>query len=478
MKTLLIVPPNVNVIEPFCSSPRAADFIKFIQGFPLGLGYLGAVLEKEGIEVKILDAQVSDLPIEDISRQIKDFRADVVGITTLTATIKTTVEIVKAVKRIDQNIYVVLGGPHAHFDSASLLKNFPIDFIVQGEGELILLELLKALERGGNVDDVKGLVYRNGGGIKTTLPGTPIQNLDQLPFPARHLVNFDQYFDYFTHDLRDAIQIMGSRGCPYRCTFCSSSHIHGSWRGRSPENILDEIEHLARAYPRMKSFSFLDDNFTLNRKRTLQLCKMIISHGLNKYPWDCLARVDLVDEELLDTMVRAGCVRIQYGIESGSPTILNNIGKKIDLDVAKKVISMTKSVGIEAHAFFMVGNPGETNETIKASIEKAFDLKPTFVNWFITQVYPGTRLASLQPVDNWVDYIYEPELTNPSIYTHPCVPTFNPAGFDREKLKEIIAGIMKKFFWYYLPVNFPRWLKKFIDYPTYSLWYIKRLLTS
>lgn len=220
----------------------------------------------------------------------------------------------------------------------------------------------------------------------------------------------------------------------------------------------------------------MDDNFTLERKRVIDICNLIIKEGLDRYPWDCLSRCGSLDEGMLGLMKRAGCVRIQYGIESGSPQILENIGKRIDLKLAKEAVAITKKTGIEAYAFFMVGNPGETQSSIRASVKYALELRPTYVNWFVTQVYPGTKLAQLQPQKDWVNYVYKPEIENPSLYTHPCVPTFNPAGLDREALKKRAADIMRLFFWAYLPRNFRKWFLKFVRHPLYSLWYIRKIL--
>ena len=230
------------------------------------------------------------------------------------------------------------------------------------------------------------------------------------------------------------------------------------------------MESIINKYPRVKSFSFMDDNFSLDRQRVVELCNLIISKGLNKYPWDCLSRCDNMDESLLRTMKESGCIRIQYGIESGSEQILKNIGKHTDLNKAKEVIDLTKKFKIEAYAFFMVGNPGETEDSINKSIKYALDLKPTYLNWFVTQVYP-----EIQHCDDWARYIYEPEIKKPSLYTHPCVPTFNPLGFNREIFKNKVARIMRLFFWRYLLINYRKWFMKLIRHPLYSLWYVKRI---
>lgn len=228
---------------------------------------------------------------------------------------------------------------------------------------------------------------------------------------------------------------------------------------------MDELEFLRTRYPKVKSFSFMDDNFTFNRNRTFEICYMLIERGLNRYPWECLARVDQVDSEMLDLMSEAGCRRIKFGIESGSPEILKNIRKKISLDTARESIELTRKAGIEAIAYFMIGNPGETTHTIEMSVSVAKELKSTNTFWFIAQVLPGTEFAQLQPVDNWVEYIYQPEVEKPSMFLHPCVPVFLPDGFTRESLKQIATKLTRRFILYHAPQNILKWPRKFIRSP-------------
>lgn len=475
MKVLLIAPPNINVIEPFSLSNKLKERVKFIQGFPLGLGYLAAVLKENNIETEILDAQIKDMTIAQIGDFIEDKAPDIVGVNTFTPNIKTAIEIARAAKAVDGSIVTVFGGPHAMHDYNNLLKDYPVDFVVLGEGEYILLELVNALKRNAPLSGIRGIAYKRDGSIFVNTGDIYIENLDSLPYPARELTDFNKYLKHFTHNLSGAVQIMTSRGCPYSCVFCSSGSTFSKWRPRSPENVVGEMKHIINCYPRIKSVSFMDDNFTLQRQRVLDICKLIIKEGLNIYPWDCLSRCSDMDEELLGFMKKAGCVRIQYGIESGCPHILKNIGKRIDLKQVKSIIALTKKAGIEAYAFFMIGNPGETEESIRESIRFAFEIKPAYVNWFVTQVYPGTKLAQMQPQDSWVDYIYEPEVDSPSVYTHPCVPVFTACGLSREFLKNKAAGAMKVFFWRYLPFNFRKWFKKMLRHPVYSLGYLKRV---
>ncbi|MDP2905760.1 MAG: radical SAM protein [Candidatus Omnitrophota bacterium] len=476
MKILLLVPPEISAIEPYRSSKKLRDCVKVIKGFPLGLGYIAAVLQQNDFEVSILNAQINDFSMEQMMERIRGFSPQVIGITTYTANIKTAVESARLSKAWNKDVVIVFGGPHATHDHRNLLENYGADFVVFGEGEFIFRDLAMALLKRAPLDNVKGIAYRDGADIKVNPGDLYIKDLDSLPYPARHLTDFNKYLGHFTHDLSCAAQVMTSRGCPYSCAFCSSGSTFSKWRGRRAQSVVEEIEFVLGRYPAVRSISFMDDNFTLDKARVEEICRLLIKKGLNRYHWDCLSRCAGQDAKLLGLMKEAGCARIQYGVESASPAVLENINKAQDLAQVRNAVKLTKNAGIEAYAFFMVGNPGETEGTIRESVRFALELKPTYANWFVTQVYPGTKLAALQGQDDWVKYVYAPEIENPSLYTHPCVPVFTPDGFDREMLKVRVSAIMKKFFWAYLPSNFLKWLKKLIRHPLYSLWYLKRML--
>ncbi len=478
MKILLISPQNINVIEPFISSPKPPP--KFLWGFPIGLGYLGSFLEVNGFDVEILDACNEELDISATKERIIQSRASVVGINTLAATIKTAVVIAQMVKKLNPTIPVIAGGVHATYDYQNLLKNYPIDFVVLGEGERTLLELMWALKENKHIRNVKGLAYLNNGEVRTTLPRPLIDDLDILPYPARHLVDFDKYIK--TTLLPNALYIITSRGCTHRCAFCSSGHFFRRWRARSPLNIINEMEFLINKYSKIESFIFLDDNFTYDKKRVIELCNLIIERKLNRYKWSCLARVDQVDLEMLASMRKAGCEKINYGVESGSPEILKNINKAITPDMAEEAIETTRKMGIEAMAFFMLGNPGETQETIDLSARFAARLKSSSTVWFVTSIYPGTKLSQLQPINNFTEYLYEPEVYHPSPVVHPCVPVFINPGLDREMLKTIQKKLARRFLLHHLLhhgfMNFLVYIRHFVRSPLNALRYFYHLVRS
>lgn len=476
MKVLLIFPPDLKAVEPFASAPRKPT--PLLWGFPIGLGYLASYLEKFGHQVVILDCLRQEYTLEVIKKKIENIKPDLVGINILTPLAITAIAVARLVKEVDNSIPVVGGGPHATYDYLNLLKNYGFDYVVLGEGEITFSELVNFLSeekerKNRGLKKILGIAYRNQGRIVVNPLRPPIENLDDLPFPARHLVNFNDYI--IDSLLPKALEIMGSRGCSHRCIFCSSSHFFGRWRARSPENIITELEFLVRKYPQIESFLFYDDNFTLDKSRVIKLCKLLIKRDLNKYQWNCLARVDQVNEEMLRFMKKAGCQKISYGIESGSPKILKNINKHLNLEVALKAIKLTKQAGIEALAFFMIGNPGENKETIRESIKFARKLNPTSTLWGITQIYPGTGLARMQTVPDFIQYVYKPEVANPCPFTYVGVPTFNNPGLEREEAKRIYKKIFRHFTLYHLACDPLGRLRHFLVSPQKTLSFLFNL---
>jgi radical SAM superfamily enzyme YgiQ (UPF0313 family) len=476
MRVLLIFPPNVETVEPFKSAKVKPPPLMW--GFPLGLGYLAAVLKQKGYEVSILDACFDSLSMEETLAKVKAYHPDLVGIGSLTHVLRSSIELAKKIRQLDSAIKIIFGGPHATYDYQNLLKFDYIDYIVIGEGERTFVELCEKIKSGSSAEDVLGIAYRaKDGAIKKTSFRPLIEDLDNLPFPSRELLDFRKYIKSYGV-LEKSVDVMSSRGCTNRCVFCSSSHLFGRWRTRSPENIIIEIRELISKYPEIRSINFMDDDFTADKSRVLKLCSLMVSDGLSKYNWVCLARVDQLDEEMVQAMKAAGCKRVHLGIESGSPEILKNINKRISLDQARTAVRLLTNAGIEAYSFFMVGHPGETKESIALTRKFANELKSANTGFFVTQIFPGTRLEQLQPVASWTDYIYEPEVKRPSIFTHPCVPNFIPEGFTRESLKKICAGITQQLILKHFSSRYGLFLKKFITEPKSTIEYVSRVFLN
>ena len=443
-RVLLIFPPNVNIIEPFLSSKKKQP--PLLPGFPLGLGYLASYLLKEGdYEIKIIDGYKDNLSIDDICGIIRDFDPNYIGMTVYTINSKVAVKIAEMIKANFKNKIVIAGGPHASDSFDSLLKRYPFfDFVVVGEGEKALLELLRALDRNdyGSLGEIKGIAYREAlnGALVYTGDRAYLKDIDQFPPPARELVDFDSYI-IRDNRLPYAVEIMGSRGCSNRCIFCSSQK---PWRARNILEIINEMKYLIKRYPKVKGFMFFDDNFSVDKERVIELCKAIIREGLNKYMWSCLSRVDQITEETISWMKKAGCTKVMYGIETADSDIMKNLNKKISLSQVEYAIGLTTKLGIDTLAFFIIGSPGETVETIKKSYNLAKKLKCHSTIWSIMQVYPGTALAKLQPCDDFVEFLYSPEIENPCVMLSANIPVFENQGLNREQLKVIYENVFRR----------------------------------
>lgn len=364
---------------------------------PLGLAYIAAILEQEGHPVEIIDMNAERISQKELQRRVKD--ASIVGITGMITEYQEVLRLTNIAKEAKQDIKVVLGGPLATTLPQELLQLSQADFIVIGEGEKTILKLVSAIKYGDGFSSIGGIAYREGDQIVVTKPAEPIANLDTIPFPARHLLNMKQYlqnhFESFGFEIKDfkkikSTNLITSRGCPYSCTFCFKGMWGNKWRGRSPENIIQEMELLYRKYG-ANGFIFNDDTFVLDRKRVFEFCNLLRGKSLDLV-WYCNGRVNLMTKELLKAMHDAGCRGISYGIESGNQEILNSMRKNITLDQVREGVKWTKDAGINACGYFMIGMLGENKDTIRQTIAFAKELDLDFYGFSLVTPLPGTEL--------------------------------------------------------------------------------------
>jgi radical SAM superfamily enzyme YgiQ (UPF0313 family) len=427
MKILLVRhhKPSINT--------RLAENVNKIQGIypPLGIAYIAAVLEKEH-KVSILDTQTLNLTREGIKAAIKKFNPDIVGITCMTPTIEASLEISELAKEVSKDIVTVLGGPHLSVFPKETLSYEHVDFGVVNEGEIVFPKLISALEGKKRFSDIDGLVYKDNGRIKFNPPKSYVKNLNSLPFPARHLLPNKKY--YSIHADYPFTTMITSRGCPFNCSYCFKGVFGRILRLRSPKNVVDEIELCLEMG--FKEIWFYDDIFTVNKKRTAEICSEILERGL-KFKWTAITRVDCVDYELLKKMKRAGCYRIRYGVESGDQEILNLMNKGINLHTVRKTIELTKKVGIEPFCFFMLGYPGEDKRKIKKTIDFAIKLDPNWAMFSNTVPFPATKLLEqayeaglLKNKNYWRDFVLR--RTNERIpYEFPGLDKWVELAFKR-----------------------------------------------
>ncbi len=426
MKIVLVNPPQ---------------FTKYPQP-PMGLAVIAAVLEKEGYQVTIVDANALRIEPESLIPYVGD--ADVVGLTAMTPTINTAINIARQVKRTSPNLFVILGGAHATLlPEETLASTLEIDVIVRGEGEKSVIELLQALEHEQPLDDILGITYRKDGQVVSNPTRPTNVELDSLPFLAYHLLPWQRYKPHPPHGRTlPFAAIITSRGCPYSCAYCSKPIFGNKFRAQSPERVIEEVAHYKERFG-VKEIAFYDDVFTLNKKRAYAIAEGIIKRGL-KIHWTCETRVDLVDKELLHHMKQAGCYAIAYGIESASQEILNILNKDITLEQVEEAVGITKEVGLQTVGYFMIGSPGESPETITKTIQLAKDLKLDFAQFAITTPFPGTELykSYLESKKNsvsWENFIYAGTGSE-------VTPVFESDGLSRTALQDWVRRAYKEFY--------------------------------
>ena len=391
---------------------------------PLGLAYVAESLEKAGFQVEILDNYNLKKPIEQVKQEIKRLEPEIVGITCGSVTYRRCIETAQAVKEVLPSCKVVVGGWQPTYMPESLLQYPEIDYLVMGEGEQAMVELANNIAKGEDKSDIAkiaGIAYRHKKKIVKTSP-TFIQDLDQIPFPARHLLPmhiYDRIIPYLDASPVDTMNVI--RGCPYNCTYCETKKLWGpTCRAFSPSRVVAEIEHLVQNFG-SKGVYFVGDNFTINKKRTLELCNLIKKEKLD-IKWVCDTRVDQVSRELLREMKYAGCQTIWFGVESGSAPILEKLNKKITIEQITHVFKLCKEEGVRIACSFMLGIPGETVNDMKATFKFAKKLDPDWCQFNTYVAVPGSRLYDeimqnglYDRVEDFVTYVKTKEFDYESV---------------------------------------------------------------
>src|SRR3989338_4279536 len=371
---------------------------------PLGLAYIAAVLERADHSVKIIDCDVEENYEEKILSLTQEWQPQLVGFYAMTWSFKLAKNLADKIKAIDPKIITVLGGPNATSMPILSLKLGNFDFAVISEGELTIIELTDKLEGKNNLDldQIKGLAFKKDSEIIITPPRPLIENLDSLPFPARHLLPMEKYFDVFSRQKHFAT-IIATRGCPFNCTFCDRKNRMGKlWRVRSPKNIADEIADIKAKYG-IREFMFFDDNLIVDKNWAYELFDRLKKLDII---WECRERVDLVNEEVLRKMKEAGCYRIRFGFEAGDNQVLKTLKKGITVEQSLASAKACKKVGIEIYGYYMIGAPGETKETIQKTIDLALKINPAFAIFSKTILIPGTEIFDYAVQTNQISSTY------------------------------------------------------------------------
>lgn len=381
---------------------------------PLGLLYIAACLEKESHKIEFLDFDNDNLDNDKFKNFVLKFKPEVVGITSTTSTINHAKQLARDVKNIS-NIPVIVGGIHATIAPEDTLKEEFIDFIVIGEGEISAAKLFNELKKKKpNFSKIKGIGYKEKGKIKLTVPQPLIEDMDSLPYPARHLLRNE----YIPPDALDnpVTTIITSRGCPGRCTYCCTKNIFGhKFRFRSVKNVVDEIELLLSKG--IKEIHIMDDNFTVHKQRVLDFRDEILKRRIKTtFLFANGLRADKIDEEILKALKDIGVLSVGFGVESGNQKILDIIKKDIKLDTVRKAYKLSKRFGFETWGFFIIGLPGENKNTVRDTIEFAKELEPDFAKFLILKPYPGSEVFEQLDKDH---LIFNFDYDNYGVYTNP-----------------------------------------------------------
>jgi len=377
MNVLLISPPTISAVKSVVGTT----------GPPLGLAYLASMIREEH-DVRIVDSLAEEFAYKDVEKVIKRYDPDVIGITSTTSMIPDAYIVAKMAKRINENVKVVMGGPHVTFVPKRTFEECPyVDFIVRGEGEITFKELIDALEKNKDPSNILGLSINLGDKVKNNPPRPLIKDVDTIPMPSYDLLPIEKYQ---VNGVRFGT-VMTSRGCPFNCAFCSSSLQFGKkWRGHSDSRVIEELKYLYEKYG-IREIEFLDDTFTLNRKRAIRIAERIRKEGLD-ISWSGSSRVDIFTEEVAEAMKKGGCHTIFFGIESGSQKTLDFIGKGITPEQSVSAVKKAKRHEISALGAFVIGFPEETKEDIKKTIKLSKKVGVDFAQFTIATPYPGTRL--------------------------------------------------------------------------------------
>jgi radical SAM superfamily enzyme YgiQ (UPF0313 family) len=334
-----------------------------------------------------------NLSYEDLANKIESFKPDMVGITTLTPSAPVVQRMCQIIRDKAKDTKIILGGIHASLFFEDFLNNGLADIIVHGEAEETIVETVDYLLNKKHLNDIKGISFRENGKNISTQNREPPVNLDDFPFPAWHLFPYKEYGMLpFADIAKPTLSISGSRGCPYRCTYCSLDYMGKFYRKRSPESIADEFEYLYKNF-NVRQIGFIDPIFPFDEEHTTLLCEELIRRGINKkVVWISETRPDRLNQKLLNLMYRAGARRLLFGIESGSQRVLNSINKRLDLNLTKEVIKIAHKEKIHIVGLFMIGLPDETEEEIETTIKFAIESDVDFAKFAITVPFPGSQL--------------------------------------------------------------------------------------
>jgi radical SAM superfamily enzyme YgiQ (UPF0313 family) len=409
LKVALVYPPY----GPVKNEPGIKAVKENYGIFPsLSLLYVAGILEKAGCEVLFVDAHAEKLDLDQTVARLEAFGPSYIGYTITTYLFFQTLDWIRALKE-RVNVPTIVGGVHLSIYPAETLTHQSITYAVTGEAECSLPDLLQALETGRDLEDVNGIAFRRDnrptaeGGEVVVTPQADTVDVDDAPFPARHLLDNSIYYSFISK-YKNFSCFITSRGCPYKCIFCEQGSK--AFRARSPKNTVDELE-ICYHEQGIRELDFFDSSFTIRKDRVIAICEEIERRKL-PIVWAARTRVDCINKDVLKAMRRAGCARIYYGIESGNREILRVLKKSASLEQMKRIVRETREVGIDTFGYFMVGNPYDTPQTVRQTIRFALDLDLDYAQFSKVTPMPATEMYRMMleetGVDYWRDFVLNP----------------------------------------------------------------------
>ncbi len=446
---------DVFLVNPPASDAQRRGPIKeiirslFFNSPPLGLAYVAAYLEREGLRVRLLDAGVEGMTLQETAAAVVAARPAVLGIGATSNFFGNALDLARRVRAGLPEVFIVLGGPHGTSCADEVMEKDGFDAVVIGEGEVTAAELVAAVTGSGDLSGVKGIVYRDGDRVVRTPPRPLLADLDALPLPARHLLSLDKYVPQPNDGpYLPKHAMISSRGCPYQCTFCDHGTYGVTYRSFSPDRIAREMEELVHRYG-ARDIAFVDSLFMVSRERVRRIIAAMNRRNVDVH-WTCTIRANVADRAILAEMKAAGCWRVRIGIESGSERILQAIRKEVELADIHAAVQVADELGLHPKAFFIIGHPTETRESVMESIDLACRLPLTDITVQLNTPLPGAA--------QWETAAAHGTFTSPDWTRYSFwEPVYIPAAMTAAELDALYRRFYRRF--YYRPVVVRRHLR-------------------
>ncbi len=444
---------RILLINPSMNMAKLGRFAELLEPMPpTGIAYIAGALVAEGYLTRVIDMFAEKLTAFGVMERVKRFKPDVVGMTVLTPSAPNCEIISAMIKEFSPSTKIIWGGVHADVFARDILRDGHVDFVIHHDGEETVVELMHALEGGDkDLSKIDGLTWMDSGEPRTNKTRALLRDLDSLAYPAWDLFPYHRYGLLPFADIdKPVLTMTGSRGCPYRCDYCSLLHSGKVYRRRDPMKIVEEYEHLVDRYG-VKQIGLVDPIFPLVLKDLKPLCEELIRRKLDqRCVWLSETRADRLDEETCRVMYAGGCRRVLMGIESGVDLLLGNVNKNLTTEKVRWGVANAKKAGIQTVGLFMIGMPGETPEMTKETIEFAVDLDLDFAKFAITVPFPGSKLFE----DQWQKTLFRDDWENYTTFNpDPDRLIYHPQGYDPELLIKMQAYGLRRFYMRYEQVR-------------------------